>query len=569
MDDRVRELIFSLIDQTISPEDFDRLQDLVERDESIREEYLRAVNLSETLGEIASRRGDENEASTVVSSQGTARFPLTQYAVAACLLLLASGAAYWIGTRSASRQSAQNTASMNSTENPPAAQGDRDEALIAGHATLRRSVDIRWANTVAPIRDGDVLPGGVLRFTEGVAEIDFFCGATLIVEGPAELNIESDWSVQVNEGRLRANVPPAARGFLIKAADSEIIDLGTEFALEVDADKARVEVIDGEIELRGGKHDGEHLLTGQRRWLLNSGGETESFEGLSTESDVQRRREDALTKRIAEWKQHVAELKTDPRLVAFFPIAFFPIASSPPEQSPLQDRVVVNAVSERDGLTPSDFNGVLVGPVEHTLGRFGRQSLGLKFDRPGSRVRTLIDRKFSAYTFACWVRIDSLEHRYNALFMSDGYENGELHWQIQDDGRLMFSVMVDDRPGTGHGRAPDARLHRLYFTDPIWDVSQSGRWMHVAAVYDPKARRVTQYLNGMSISEEAIEDEFHVTELRIGPAEIGNWGQPLRKTPWFAVRNLNGAIDELSIYDAALSAEEIETLYEKGKPLGY
>ena len=34
--------------------------------------------------------------------------------------------------------------------------------------------------------------------------------------------------------------------------------------------------------------------------------------------------------------------------------------------------------------------------------------------------------------------------------MSDGYETGELHWQIRNDGRLMFSVMVDDTQGIRH-----------------------------------------------------------------------------------------------------------------------
>ena len=50
---------------------------------------------------------------------------------------------------------------------------------------------------------------------------------------------------------------------------------------------------------------------------------------------------------------------------------------------------------------------------------------------------------------------------------------------------------------------------------------------------------------------------------------IGNWGQPFRKTPWFAVLNLNGTIDELAIFDAVLSAEGINDLHQQGKPLGY
>ncbi|MEM6689805.1 MAG: hypothetical protein AAF664_10285, partial [Planctomycetota bacterium] len=79
----------------------------------------------------------------------------------------------------------------------------------------------------------------------------------------------------------------------------------------------------------------------------------------------------------------------------------------------------------------------------------------------------------------------------------------------------------------------------------------------------------TQFVNGEQVSSEAIVDKFFIDELRIGPAEVGNWGQPFRKTPWFAVRNLNGTIDEMIVYDAALSAEEIHVLYERGKPVGY
>ena len=83
------------------------------------------------------------------------------------------------------------------------------------------------------------------------------------------------------------------------------------------------------------------------------------------------------------------------------------------------------------------------------------------------------------------------------------------------------------------------------------------------------SRRVVQYANGKQVGSEKIIDKFYIDTLRIGPAEMGNWGQPSRKTPSFAVRNLNGTIDELAIFDAALTADEIHQLYEEGKPLGY
>ena len=553
MDDKIRNLIFQAIDQTISADDFDVLQDAIEQREEVRTEYLRAVSLCESLGEIATESGGDlhvgpsprNDSPASVLDDAT-QWAWQRLAIAATVLALVGGVAYWFG-QSNDGDDPQRIEIAQVASDEPA------EALIAGHATLRSAVDLQWSSDSLAFREGDVLPNGVLQFDEGIAEIDFFCGATLIVEGPAALDVESDWSVRVVKGRLRASVPPAARGFVVKAADSEIIDLGTEFAVEVGADEARVEVIDGEVELRGGRHDGDHLVTGERQWLKGSQSRPDAFKGLSTLSDVQRRRDDAQSQQFEQWKTYSRQLRTDDRL-----IAYYPIAESDAE------RFIPNRAA-----SGSELDGILVGPVTRADGRFGAASTALEFDRPGSRVRTRIDGAFDAFTFACWVRIDSLEHRYNSLFMGDGYENGEPHWQIRDDGRLMFSVMVDDTPGAGLGPAEDSRLHRIYFTEPIWDVSKSGKWLHIAAVYDPVARQVNQFVNGEPISSEPITDQFHVQTLRIGTAEIGNWGQPLRNSPWFAVRNLNGAIDELAIFNAALGREEIQRLYEQGKPLGY
>ncbi len=560
MDEATRNLIFKAIDQTITSAEFGRLQDAIEEDDEVRVEYLRAVTLCETLSEIALGASDLNPSemdesiltgpqheSTRRSAAG--RFTLGQVAIAATILVAFSGVAFWFGQ--------QNNRTSNLTISGEQNAEPKD-SQISGHATLRRSVDLKWSHGGSEYREGDVLPNGWLQFDEGVAEIDFFCGATLIVEGPADLNIESDWLVEVASGRLRANVPPAARGFIVKAAGSEIVDLGTEFALEVKSENARVEVIDGEVEIRGGQHDGNHLLTGQRRWLKGTE-MPEPFDGLSTLDELKFRRENAVSERFAAWQVHSLELRQDDRLIAYFPIAETPA-----------ERVVRNEAGTGHGL-----DGKLIGPVEHTSGRFGPQSSGLNFGRPGSRVRTRIDGEYQAFTFACWVRIDSLEHVYNGLFMSDGYETGELHWQIRNDGRLMFSVMVDDTQSVRtfskleQREVETAGLARVYYSEPIWDLSKSGQWFHLAAIYDPASRRVVQYANGKQVGSEEIIDKFHIDTLRIGPAEIGNWGQPFRKTPWFSVRNLSGTIDELAIFHAALTSEEITSLFQNGKPLGY
>ena len=554
----LKRLIGEWLDGRIDESNSELLQQELRESADARKAFGNFAQLDTALRQHADN-DPTTETTKVVTSVDPASSPFppraagwVRYAVAASLVIVVGTIAYQLG----------NTKLVTSTDAVTLTEKRADEGAettIAGYATLRRVVGVRWSDDADAYREGDVLRAGLLKFDEGAAEIDFFCGATLVVEGPAVMELESDWSVRMIAGRLRANVPPAARGFVVKAADSEIVDLGTEFALDVGPENVHVEVIDGEVEVRGGDHDGDHLTTGQGRSLAGVRANEVSFEDLLTVRDVQQRQRNAQRKRFAEWRTYSQRLRSDDRLIAYYPITECG-----------EDRFVPNAAR-----TGRELDGNLVGSVNHVSGRFGLESTGLEFDRPGARVRTRIDGAFEAFTFACWAKIDSLEHRYNALFMGDGYENGEPHWQIRDDGRLMFSVMVDDtqdvrvRSATEQKIVADAGLHHVYFSEPIWDVSKSGQWFHIAAVYDPEGRRVTQYIDGQQVSQEEITDKFYVSTLRIGPSEIGNWGQPFRKSPWFAVRNLNGTIDELAIFDAALSHEEIELLYEQGKPLGH
>lgn len=556
MDQQTRQLIFQAIDQSISAEDFERLQDLIESSPEVRAEYLQAVRLCDTLHDIGMEPVRDLTApadSTAAIEQATDRNSfrtgrVIQWA-AVCLAFLVVGAA-------AFRAGQSNIAPDNliAKANP-----DPHEARMAGHATLRRAFDVNWKDDTGSWREGDILPAGILSFQSGVAEIDFFCGATLIVEGPARLDIQSDWAVTALEGRIRASVPPAARGFTVKAAESEIVDLGTEFAVEVTADNAHVTVLDGEVELRGGQYHGLHLLTGDGRSLKGERRQPNDWQTLSTSAELEERHRKVQTEHFDVWRRFSKKLGSDERLIAYYPIA-----------SQSAERTIANTFA-----SDSTRDGQILGPVGRSAGRFGPDSTALEFARPGSRVRTMIDGEFEAYTFACWVRIDSLKHRYNALFMGDGYENGEPHWQIRDDGRVMFSVMVDDTEVVSHFSQEDQKVvhdagrHRVYTTAPIWKSSQSGQWFHLAAVYDPARRVVKQYLNGKLLQSWPIEDEFYIETLRIGPAEIGNWGQPFRDSPWFAVRNLDGAIDELAIFHAPLTDEEIQSIYSAGRPVDH
>ncbi len=439
-------------------------------------------------------------------------------------------------------------------QTPTPSAPEEAEPSAEGFAVVRNLFDARWPDGQRSLKEGESLGFESLRLDAGVVEIQFYSGATMVVEGPAEIALKSAWEAACREGAVRMRVPPAARGFRLNAPETEIVDLGTEFGLEVRNGRSHVVVIDGEISFKH-RSGSERIVRKGAAWNLPDGGDEElDVSGRVAFPDAGNFNLLAQTRRRTDferWIAHRKSLARDARVIAYYtfdrpdPAAL--IASVAEPRNPELDGAVVLA--------------------ETTDGRWPGMKQALEFRRPGSRVRVRIPGEFSAFTFAAWVRVDSLDRRYNALFMGDGYENGEPHWQIRDDGKLMLSVMVDDaRSLPGH---PQSRFHHVYFSPPIWDLSKSGQWLHLASIFDPKNKRVTHHVNGEKISEEAILPEFQVGALRIGAGEIGNWGEPFRATPWFAIRNLNGRIDELVILDAALSDEEVLKLYSQSRSERY
>ena len=94
-------------------------------------------------------------------------------------------------------------------------------------AVLLGAPGAEWENTGLPTRAGTPLPPGPLRLKSGLAQIEFYSGATVIVQGPAELELLSANSVYCTRGKLRATVPPQAHGFTIRTPKLELVDRGT------------------------------------------------------------------------------------------------------------------------------------------------------------------------------------------------------------------------------------------------------------------------------------------------------------------------------------------------------
>lgn len=125
--------------------------------------------------------------------------------------------------------------------------------------------------------------------------------------------------------------------------------------------------------------------------------------------------------------------------------------------------------------------------------------------------------------------------------------------------RLFGHVYSLLRTESGHG---DFKA----LSPSFWDPSLSGRWIHLAVTFDIDSGTIIHYLNGQMLSRHVVPNTQMPSTTEIGPASIGNWAAPTLPDARFAIRNLNGAIDELAIFSAALSANEIRETHDYGKP---
>jgi hypothetical protein len=102
-------------------------------------------------------------------------------------------------------------------------------------ATLTRATDCVWDGPTRP-SPGDRLAEGALSLREGTAEIRLASGVDLLVEAPANLELVDVGNSVLRTGRLVVRVPPTARGYAVDTPRAKVVDLGTEFGVDVQAD---------------------------------------------------------------------------------------------------------------------------------------------------------------------------------------------------------------------------------------------------------------------------------------------------------------------------------------------
>jgi hypothetical protein len=114
-----------------------------------------------------------------------------------------------------------------------AADNDRAATPIVAQVTGTRNC--RWARPEIGIEYGSKLHAGQrVELQEGLVEITFDNGATVLLEGPASFAVDAADRLGLESGRLAAIVPQRNDGFQIRTPSLEIVDVGAEFGLSAE-----------------------------------------------------------------------------------------------------------------------------------------------------------------------------------------------------------------------------------------------------------------------------------------------------------------------------------------------
>jgi ferric-dicitrate binding protein FerR (iron transport regulator) len=384
---------------------------------------------------------------------------------------------------------------------------------VAPVATLITDVDAvllcegqPWSNTE--------LQAGEYRLDRGLLHLRFSGNVMVYVEAPARFDAVSDKRVVLHKGRLSASVPPEGIGFTVETREAEIIDFGTEFSVDVEAGTSEVHVFEGLVRVQPiAAEDGK---AGEAVDLRTS--QAVKIEDV-TETPVEiKLATDRFIRNFDEPKRKYARSVKQCSPVAFYrmPIRDRGLVSEPPQYS--------GEVLTGDGKRPPHAKGVFVGGAlrvrADSSGRGGRVDA----------APTIGTGKFTLAVFA-YLESPAPEGVVATNLLGD---QGNYSLSLDHDGRLQATV-----------RNIDGELRSVTSDAPL----PLTTWRHFVMTCDGEQLQI--YEDGRRMASTAC------SAVAISDAE----------TTWFGtdadgVGLWNGRIDELALFDKALSDKQIVELYQ-------
>ncbi|MDH3582718.1 MAG: LamG domain-containing protein [Phycisphaerae bacterium] len=412
-------------------------------------------------------------------------------------------------------------------------------SVLAGEAVavITQVEGAVWQN--AAYRDlqvGSSLGAGVLGLVAGQVHVQFYCGATVMLEGPVEFQIHSDQRGFLVHGKMAARVPEEAIGFTVGTPGVAVVDLGTEFAVNVSrAGVSEIHVFDGEVEASLLDEDGSAVVS-------------ELMETAETVKIDARRAEVTRVEPGSDRFVRVAPLKERglPVTAAYVrtiekarPLAYWRF-----EQ--IENGHVQNHVS-------AAHSAMVVGEVELTDHALNRSAV-LRRDANGQCL--VVADRFEGfnqgdYTVEMWLNPAAVRQSAVATFRRTT-DVTDKKGRPRHDRLAVVDLMSQNKKYVNaggvlrfmHRKQATGKMTRYFaYTKATYT---PGRWHHVVAV--KKGKQLSIYLNGKlhrRVKDETRPDD-EAYQMVIG-----------RLLPDKSQRQFVGQLDEVAVYDRALSDQEI------------
>ena len=99
-----------------------------------------------------------------------------------------------------------------------------------------------------PLAIGQTLEAGRISLVGGAVEFLLRNGVVVVFEGPGELDLSGELSATLHDGNVVVRMPEGMQGFVVRTPTTDVLDLGTEFAVSVGAGNTTdVQVYDGAV----------------------------------------------------------------------------------------------------------------------------------------------------------------------------------------------------------------------------------------------------------------------------------------------------------------------------------
>ena len=535
----LHDLLDALVENNLPKDKFIRLENWISDNEDVRRIYIEFLDMSSSLHHYAEELiGDDAEPLIEENGSIFLKFTKPLLAIAAIVVLglffSKDLSSLWSGGELFSKKS-----EIDRITDLP----DDEEVIIDTAAVLTKSVGVIWDDS-AEVKPslGDTLDPGLLKISEGLAQIEFLQGATVVLEGPVEFSIDNPNEGSLNNGKLRAVVPTVATGFTVNVPNGRVIDLGTDFGLNVHlGGSTELFVYNGNVLYEGRLDSGDivnrELKSGDSIYVDPYG--FPNWVEMPTEpfisaADLAYRSMEESQRRHGDWVDLSKSISADPRALLYFTFD---------NHSPWS-RILKN-----DSLSNTAIqNGAIVG-CKWSDGRWPGKG-ALSFNRQNDRVRLKLPSHLKSATLSAWLKIENLDQRTAPILSSEIKSLGSTSWSVNGNGQIVLQTK-----GVGG--------NIFYKSAVAFKPNNLNRWSHVVTTYDSQSAMVTHYVNGRSFSRERLSEEI---VLSFPKALIGHSVSLNGASSGFAFK---GSIDEFGIFEGVLSDSEIRNMYEIGRPFEF